>query len=580
MAAVLPSEDNSYFAASSLRRSHSHSTFISSASPYFPSSHLSEHYQPASKSSAEFNSSSTSSSPHTAHADSVDLSYSSTPTTNLPIASDYDTIGIVELPEGNFMFPSFAQEKLYVHPEIRPDTRHDDNLELPPSPREGDSYAASLAEHESSEEVSHETSGPETLEHEKFEHAEDDTAVSSRPSRQVDYLSHEWREEDIWSSWRYVVTRRGEFPNSARLENASWRAWIKAKNNLKTIPPESINWLKDCDVTWLYGPLQSGPKNLHPTYTEPLSVPLSNADSLLNPNKKSILKKRSISEVMFQRSLSTASLLKQATAAVKAQETRGILRLYLGRSSTDCFAYPFASCRLSEERKSIAPSVESSRIASPSSERKHIHFNEQVKQCIAIEAKDNKDMINDHYSFDSDLDHGVMIRRVGTKKRPISRRKTLKPKLAAEGKTIAMLPSTTLKYREDTPESQETAMKHSQSLLMPPSSSQKTLRPVKQSGRFFFVEEDDDSLDKVLLNPTQGGHYPPNEDTNGDLNRFTSSGNLCEEPACMRRTPSGMFMLYEESGLKYRDGIFGHVIDTVNTARDIAHVIWNIGWKK
>ncbi|KAL3588206.1 protein phosphatase regulator [Fusarium poae] len=467
MAAVLPSEDNSYFAASSLRRSHSHSTFISSASPYFPSSHLSEHYQPASKSSAEFNSSSTSSSPHTAHADSVDLSYSSTPTTNLPIASDYDTIGIVELPEGNFMFPSFAQEKLYVHPEIRPDTRHDDNLELPPSPREGDSYAASLAEHESSEEVSHETSGPETLEHEKFEHAEDDTAVSSRPSRQVDYLSHEWREEDIWSSWRYVVTRRGEFPNSARLENASWRAWIKAKNNLKTIPPESINWLKDCDVTWLYGPLQSGPKNLHPTYTEPLSVPLSNADSLLNPNKKSILKKRSISEVMFQRSLSTASLLKQATAAVKAQETRGILRLYLGRSSTDCFAYPFASCRLSEERKSIAPSVESSRIASPSSERKHIHFNEQVKQCIAIEAKDNKDMINDHYSFDSDLDHGVMIRRVGTKKRPISRRKTLKPKLAAEGKTIAMLPSTTLKYREDTPESQETAMKHSQSLLMP-----------------------------------------------------------------------------------------------------------------
>ncbi|GKU10737.1 unnamed protein product, partial [Fusarium langsethiae] len=218
--------------------------------------------------------------------------------------------------------------------------------------------------------------------------------------------------------------------------------------------------LKDCDVTWLYGPLQPGPENLHPTYTEPLSMSLSNTDPLLNPNKKSILKKRRISEVMFQRSLFTASLLKQATAAVKAQETRGILRLYLGRSSTDCFAYPFASCRLSEERKSVAPSVESSEIVSLSSERKHVHFNEQVKQCIAVEAKDNEDMINDHYSFDSDLYHGVMIRRVRAKKRPISRRKTLKPELAAEGKTLVMLPSTTLKYREDTPESQETAMKH------------------------------------------------------------------------------------------------------------------------
>src|SRR6478609_957773 len=49
--------------------------------------------------------------------------------------------------------------------------------------------------------------------------------------------------------------------------------------------------LKDCDVTWLYGPLQSGPKNIHPTHTEPSSVSLSKADSLVNLNKKPILKK-------------------------------------------------------------------------------------------------------------------------------------------------------------------------------------------------------------------------------------------------------------------------------------------------
>jgi hypothetical protein len=341
--------------------------------------------------------------------------------------------------------------------------------------------------------------------------------------------------------------------------------------------------LKDCDVTWLYGPLQSGPKNLHPTHTEPSSVSLSKADSLVNLSKKPILKKRSMSEVMLQRSLSTASLLKQATAAVKAQETRGILRPHLGRSSTDYFAYPFASRRLSGESSSVAPSVESSGFISPNSERKHIHFNEQVEQCIAVEAKgeDEDEMIDEHFGSDSDSDDGVMMKRVKTKKRPISRRKTMKSKPATEGKTIAMLPSTTLKYREDTPEPRETAMKHSRSPLMSPSSSQETLRPTKQSGKFFFGEEDhDDGLDDALLSPRSGWASPPTEGTNGGLSRSISSGSLCEEPAGMRRTPSGMFMPYEEGEIQSGDGIFGRVIDTVNTARDIAHVIWNVGWRK
>ncbi|KAM5356217.1 hypothetical protein ACJ41O_002863 [Fusarium nematophilum] len=581
MAVVLPSDDNGYFAASSMRRSHSQSNFLSSSSAFPSTSRISDPYKSVSKSYAESNSSSASSSPRTIHADSADLSYASTPATNLSIASDYeDTLGLSDSPEDHFMFPSFPQEKLYVHPEIRPEIHPDDNLEPPPSPRTGDSYTVSPADHDNSEEGSNETSRPGTPEH--GEHAEDDTAVSSRPSRQVDYLSHDWREEDIWSSWRYIVTRRGEFPNSARLENASWRTWMKAKNNLKTISPESLNWLKDCDVTWLYGPLQSGQKALHSTQTEPSSVSLSKTDSLVNLNKKPILKKRSMSEVMLQRSLSTASLLKQATAAVKAQETRGILRPHLGRSATDYLAYPFSSRRMSGESSSVAPSTESSGITSPNSERKHIHFNEQVEQCIAVEAKgdDEDDMDTDRYGDDSDSDDGVMMKRMKTKRRPFSRRKAAKSK-PAEGKTIAKLPSTTLKYREDTPEPRETAMKHSRSPLMSPSSSQETLRPTKQSGKFFFGEDDDDErLDDALLSPASGWSSPPAEGVNGGLHRSISSGSLCEEPAGMRRTPSGMFMPYEEGEGSSTDGIFGRVIDTVNTARDIAHVIWNVGWRK
>jgi hypothetical protein len=70
----------------------------------------------------------------------------------------------------------------------------------------------------------------------------DDQALEKEPTRHVDYLAHEWKLEDIWSSWRYVVARRKVYSNSVRLENASWRTWAKAKDNLRTVTPESLNW--------------------------------------------------------------------------------------------------------------------------------------------------------------------------------------------------------------------------------------------------------------------------------------------------------------------------------------------------
>ena len=70
----------------------------------------------------------------------------------------------------------------------------------------------------------------------------DDTAIRREPSRHVDYLSHNWREEDIWSSWRHIVAKRNVYSNSSRLENASWRSWTKSKYRLKTVSPETLNW--------------------------------------------------------------------------------------------------------------------------------------------------------------------------------------------------------------------------------------------------------------------------------------------------------------------------------------------------
>ena len=70
----------------------------------------------------------------------------------------------------------------------------------------------------------------------------DDISLSPNPSRHVDYLSHEWSEEDIWATWKRLQSKR-QAPNVAeRLENATWRAWAKVRLNLKTVSPESFNW--------------------------------------------------------------------------------------------------------------------------------------------------------------------------------------------------------------------------------------------------------------------------------------------------------------------------------------------------
>ena len=72
--------------------------------------------------------------------------------------------------------------------------------------------------------------------------ARDEATIKPQPIRHVDYLSHDWKEEDIWSSWKHFVSHRLKYRDRRRLENAMWRAWTKAKNKMKTVRPETLNW--------------------------------------------------------------------------------------------------------------------------------------------------------------------------------------------------------------------------------------------------------------------------------------------------------------------------------------------------
>jgi hypothetical protein len=302
-----------------------------------------------------------------------------------------------------------------------------------------------------------------------------------------------------------------------------------------------------------------------------------------------------MSEIMLQRSISASSLVKQAAAAVQAQQkeaVRGVLRPGISRAATDYITFPFSSRRPSQDGTSAFPSASSSGVATPGGERKHIHFNEKVEQCIAVEIKgDEEDDAAERFGDESDSDDGaIMMKRTTIKKRRPVLRRSKSETTNPDSKTIAKLPSTTLKYRKDEEAHEGQAQKHSTSVYrspaISPSSSQETLRPSRPSGKLFLVDDDDDEEvedDEEEQRAVRLGIRSPTRlvGQSDDLNRTSSTSSLTAEPAGMRRTESGMFMPFEEGQPPAaNEGVFGRVVDAVNTARDIAHVIWNVGWRK
>jgi hypothetical protein len=235
MAVVLPSEDDRYFGSSTLRRSHSQPKFLSRSASFHTVANARSMNDSYSRSIKPYPDSAPSSAPSSPAAiipvESTDISSVSTPASNVSLStvSDCDdTIHLSIHPDDHFVPPDYPDTSFFESAEdLEPAATSvaGDALSVPPTDAD-DSPAPIL--HPGTPEVA--------------EHAEDDSAVKAHPTRHVDYLSHEWTEEEIWSSWRYIVSQKGEYPNSARLENASWRQWLKAKYNLRTVSPETLNW--------------------------------------------------------------------------------------------------------------------------------------------------------------------------------------------------------------------------------------------------------------------------------------------------------------------------------------------------
>lgn len=344
-------------------------------------------------------------------------------------------------------------------------------------------------------------------------------------------------------------------------------------------------------MTWLYGPLQSRSNLASRNASEPSSH-ISKNNSFLH--KKPILKKRSASEVMLQKSISSSSLLKQAAAALQAQQgsvnaSRMRDRSILKRNVSDFAASDLPSMSLSRQTTDTFSSRSTSGLQSPESERKHIRFDDKVEQCIAVDIKDGDDDDDDNWAIQDDdsSDDDLILMKSTKSKRPTLQHRT-RSNSNSESKTIAMLPSTTLKYRLDTPDSlcspQSPVCGSRSPAGISPSPSQETLRPPRSPNKYLLDEEDTETDMSWEPSPAFAGRPDGGHRAVGTPDRGISpysGGDVSLAAGGLRRTPSGMFMPYDDDeDDAVSMGLFGRVVDTVNTARDIAHVIWNVGWRK
>ncbi|CAG8566213.1 24779_t:CDS:2 [Gigaspora rosea] len=216
----------------------------------------------------------------------------------------------------------------------------------------------------------------------------DDNGILQRPPKIcVDYLSHEWnKEDDIWTCWRVMSKQKKEIANGIRLENASWRTWAKQKYNLKTVNPEKLNWLKDSDVTWLYGPFHTAWHSGHengrqkaPTTKDELNLM---PPSTRHKSFKSCLKK----EKSFPETVRSKV---QSRLITSNSDTRLYEKLREKDDDSDISDCETSTCSsisgpstplTGPTRSSLLPPV-----AEDDNNIQHLHirFNDQVEQCIA-----------------------------------------------------------------------------------------------------------------------------------------------------------------------------------------------------
>ena len=251
---IPPQPDGSFFNANPLRRTSSQSSlFLHNTTSYSTSSSGLKPKLAHSGFETRFSTSLPSSAPSSPRTNpfehSARPSYSSTPSSILSLDDQCSTEDDDEEEEAeeDIVFPDYDDEKnlhrgscLHLDLDLESESESDADAEpIPALPPLRHDICPLSVNSRSSARLSRSKAIYEA------NSTEDDTAVRTEPTAHVDYLSHIWAEEDIWASWRYIISKRKVFDNSMRLENAVWRSWTKSKYQFTTIAPGQLNWYAD-----------------------------------------------------------------------------------------------------------------------------------------------------------------------------------------------------------------------------------------------------------------------------------------------------------------------------------------------
>ena len=401
--------------------------------------------------------------------------------------------------------------------------------------------------------------------------------------------------------------------------------------------------LKVSDITWLYGPLKSQERTMGRSYTEPtspathsLSQPMSRSSSF--SASKPILKKRSLSEVILAGKVGPANLLSRAAQAIQEERRRQeeerefreekrknpltpshIIRnqqLVRRKGSTDLGVVnrspesPFnvvqpssgiCSAQVTTDNKTdyFGPgnwTATSSSGAHTPSPAKHIHFNNRVEQCIAIDEDDH-----DSTAIDEESEDEGLYMRSGSRSSRSGCHGT--PKLEPHS-IIAKLPATTLRPGDE-PAREPPQVSLSNNAFQVPEAepsfkfyydegsgfNASGSPPVKLTSHGLDVDAIDLPLDDFELDSQLMHTSPPTNVSSTASSRMSNHKSIFEEDSQRPESVATIPVPYNRS-ISSRDrqrmmgeeedderlGIVGLAADAISTAKDLVGVLWNAGW--
>lgn len=223
----------------------------------------------------------------------------------------------------------------------------------------------------------------------------------------------------------------------------------------------SFDRLKDSDVTWLYGPLHEHADPVPP----PKVATTQDRLDLDEGSKKSILKHRTISEMLTTPGRSASPALELNDPVDVLADEEGTAKLFAVRSDSNLASKGWTAAKRAAgtppATDNYLPQPTFDRTESSSSEEKrHISFNHRVEQCIAVDVdesynkSDQDSDDDDEYDEASSEDDEVLTMKSSPRTSPslpLTSSTSLSSRNSSpssEHATIAKLAPTTLKTSE------------------------------------------------------------------------------------------------------------------------------------